>query len=90
MCPSDFWDRAPVRIQKAVQRTIFPHGLVYDFETGFGTIELNESYLLIQKLVPGSANDSIVVGAAWMKWNLIKAEVIKSWQIVKDYNTANS
>ena len=59
--PSEFWNRAPLQIQKAVQHTIFPHGLAYDFENGFGTIELNESYLLIQKLAPGSANDSIVV-----------------------------
>ncbi len=59
--PSEFWNRAPVQIQKSVQRTLFPHGLAYDFETGFGTIELNESYLLIQKLAPEGVKDSIVV-----------------------------
>lgn len=62
--PSAFWNKAPVQIQKAVQRTLFPRGLAYDFETGFGTIELNKSYLLIQKLAPGSANNSIVVAGA--------------------------
>ncbi len=61
--PAEFWNRAPVQIQKAVQRTLFPRGLAYDFETGFGTIELNKSYLLIQKLAPESAKNPIVVAA---------------------------
>jgi hypothetical protein len=30
--PSEFWNRAPVQIQRRVQRTIFPNGLRYDFE----------------------------------------------------------
>lgn len=62
--PSEFWNRAPLQIQKAVQRTLFPHGLAYDFENGFGTIELNESYLLIQKIAPEGAKNSIVVAGA--------------------------
>lgn len=62
--PASFWNKAPLQIKKSVQRTIFPHGLAYDFENGFGTIELNESYLLIQKLAPEDANDSIVVPGA--------------------------
>ena len=62
--PSEFWNRAPLQIQKAVQRTLFPHGLAYDFENGFGTIELNESYLLIQKLASEDANNPIVVAGA--------------------------
>lgn len=62
--PSEFWNRAPIQIQKAVQRTLFPRGLAYDFESGFGTIELNKSYLLIQKLAPEGANNSIVVAGA--------------------------
>lgn len=65
--PSEFWNRAPLQIQKAVQRTLFPYGLAYDFETGFGTIELNESYLLIQKLAPEDAKDSIVVAASGLE-----------------------
>lgn len=61
--PSEFWNRAPVQIQKAVQRTLFPRGLSYDFENGFGTIELNESYLLIQKIAPSGAKNSSLVAA---------------------------
>ena len=56
--------RAPLQIQKAVQHTLFPHGLAYDFENGFGTIELNESYLLLQKIASEDANDSSVVAGA--------------------------
>ena len=59
--PSDFWNRAPVQIQKSVQRTLFPHGLTYDFENGFGTIELNESYLLLQRIPDLSNKNPIVV-----------------------------
>ncbi len=62
--PSEFWNRAPVQIQKSVQRTLFPRGLTYDFETGFGTIELNESYLLLQKITDSSSKNSIMVPGA--------------------------
>lgn len=65
--PSEFWNRAPLQIQKAVQHTLFPHGLAYDFENGFGTIELNESYLLLQKIAPEDANDSIVVATSGLE-----------------------
>lgn len=62
--PSEFWNRAPLQVQKSIQRILFPNGLSYDFETGFGTIELNESYLLIQKLAPEGAKNSNVVAEA--------------------------
>ena len=61
--PSAFWNRAPLQVKKSVQRILFPCGLSYDFETGFGTIELNESYLLLQKIAPEDAKNSIVVAA---------------------------
>lgn len=59
--PSEFWNRAPIRIQKQVQRTIFPQGLAYDFEKGFGTIILSDSYLLINKIAPKGDLDNFVV-----------------------------
>lgn len=59
--PSEFWNRAPLQIRKRVQRTIFPNGLAYDFEKGFGTIELNNSYLLINKITPKGDLNHIVV-----------------------------
>ena len=65
--PSDFWNRAPVQIQKSVQRTLFPRGLSYDFENGFGTIELNESYLLLQKIPDNSTEKPIVVSVSGLE-----------------------
>ena len=63
----EFWNKAPLQIQKAVQHTLFPHGLAYGFEKGFGTIELNESYLLLQKIASEDASDSIVVAASGLE-----------------------
>ena len=61
--PSEFWNLAPLQIQKRVQRTIFPNGLAYDFETGFGTVKVNESYQLIKKIADeGSKNPIVVAG----------------------------
>ncbi|MCA9325176.1 recombinase family protein [Candidatus Saccharibacteria bacterium] len=65
--PSEFWNRAPVQIQKRVQHTIFPEGLEYDFEKGFGTVKVNESYQLIRKIADDSAIDSIVVAGAGLE-----------------------
>lgn len=59
--PSEFWNRAPVQIQKRVQRIIFPEGLAYDFEKGFRTIKLSNSYLLINKIAQKGDPDHIVV-----------------------------
>ena len=59
--PFEFWNRAPLPVQKRVQRTIFPEGLVYDFEKGFGTVKINESYQLIKKMTDKSVKKSIVV-----------------------------
>lgn len=61
--PSEFWNRAPLQIQKRVQHTIFPEGLSYDFEKGFGTIKINESYQLIRKIAPEGDFDNILVAA---------------------------
>lgn len=59
--PAKFWNQAPVQIQKRVQKSIFPNGLSYDFEDGFGTIELNESYQLINKIAENSAKNPSMV-----------------------------
>lgn len=65
--PSEFWNRAPLQIQKRVQRTIFPEGLSYDFENGFGTVKVNESYQLIKKIAPNEAMNSIVVAGGGLE-----------------------
>lgn len=65
--PSGFWNRAPVQIKKSVQRTLFPRGLSYDFENGFGTIELNKPYLLLQQIRDKNTKDSIVVAVTGLE-----------------------
>lgn len=62
--PSEFWNRAPVQVKKSVQRTLFPRGLSYDFENGFGTTELNKSYLLIQSIPDNADKNPSVVAAS--------------------------
>ena len=59
--------RAPLQIQKRVQRIIFPEGLSYDFEKGFGTVKVNESYLLINKIAGEPAINSIVVATSGLE-----------------------
>jgi hypothetical protein len=48
-------------IKQMLQLLLFPNGVVYDFETGFGTYEKLESHLLIQKITPkGDLNSNLV------------------------------
>jgi hypothetical protein len=62
--PDIFWNRANTRVRQAIQRLLFPAGIIYDFETGFGTTEQINSYLLLQKIAENSAiNYSLVAGA---------------------------
>ena len=56
--PSLFWNLSDISVKKRVQDTIFPEGLTYDFETGFGTAKLSESYQLISKIADESATFS--------------------------------
>lgn len=60
--PAQFWNLAPIEVKRRIQDAIFPEGLEYDCETGFGTslegIKLSESYLLLQKIAPEGAIDS--------------------------------
>ena len=49
--------------QQRLQTVIFPEGLTYDFEKGFGTVQLSELYLSINKIATEVANLSSVVGA---------------------------
>lgn len=59
--PALFWNHASTSIKQMVQLLLFPNGVVYDFETGFGTYEKLESHLLIQKITPkGDLNSNLV------------------------------
>jgi hypothetical protein len=46
-----------------VQLLLFPSGVKYDFESGFGTIKELESYLLLRKITPKGDQNNIVVAA---------------------------
>src|SRR5665213_599424 len=62
--PDIFWNRASTRSRQAVQMLLFPKGIPYDFETGFGTTEDIDSYLLLKKIASGEAKNSDLVAAS--------------------------
>ena len=59
--PEKFWNRAATPVKKLVQQFLFPGGIAYDFETGFGTIEKIDSYLLINKISGKTAENTSLV-----------------------------
>ena len=59
--PDIFWNRANTKIRQDIQILLFPNGIVYDFETGFGTVEKIKSYLLIEKMTEKSVRNSALV-----------------------------
>lgn len=65
--PDLFWNRASTRSRRAVQRLLFPSGIPYDFETGFGTMDLIETYLLMAKISNKKANNSDLVAASGLE-----------------------
>ena len=56
-----FWNLAPLGVKKRIQDTVFPDGLSYDFENGFGTFRLSDSYLLIKEIADKSAKNNDLV-----------------------------
>lgn len=65
--PGLFWNRSGLEIKKRVQDSIFPEGLEYDCETGFGTAQMAESYLVIKKIADESAINPNLVGAVGLE-----------------------
>lgn len=61
--PEKFWNRAATPVKKLVQQFLFPSGIAYDFETGFGTLEKIDSYLLINKISGKTAENTNLVAA---------------------------
>jgi site-specific DNA recombinase len=61
--PALFWNRASTGVKQMVQLLLFPKGVIYDFETGFGTIKEIESYLLIKEIAQKGDSNHIVVAA---------------------------
>ena len=48
--PGGFWNLGDIQVKKSVQDTVFPAGLTYDFEDGFGTPVLGASFQLVSNL----------------------------------------
>ena len=61
--PELFWNRASTSVKHLIQLFLFPNGVIYDFETGYGTFEKLDSYLLIQKMTDKSVRISDLVAA---------------------------
>jgi site-specific DNA recombinase len=61
--PDLFWNHASTSVKQMVQLLLFPNGVPYDFETGFGTYEKLESHLLIQRITPKGDQKSDLVAA---------------------------
>lgn len=61
--PGKFWNLASLDVKKRIQDTVFPEGLVYDCDKGFGTAKLANSYLLIQEIALAGDSNSTLVAA---------------------------
>lgn len=61
--PALFWNHASTPVKQMLQLLLFPNGVIYDFETGFGTFKKLESHLLIQKIADKSAININLVAA---------------------------
>jgi site-specific DNA recombinase len=55
------WKAADSNMKRVIQNSVFPEGVTYDFENGFRTPILSDSYLLITKKASEDANNSVVV-----------------------------
>jgi hypothetical protein len=64
--PGLFWNLSDISVKKRVQDTIFPEGLTYDFDKGFGTVKLAESYQLMTAISTNSLiNNSLAPGTGF-------------------------
>lgn len=65
--PDIFWNRASTRSRQAIQKLLFPSGIPYNFETGFGTTKQIDSYLLLNKIASEDAKNIDVVAASGLE-----------------------
>lgn len=56
-----FWNLGDITVKRRVQDAIFPDGVIYDFDSGFGTVKLAESYQLMQAISAGKFENSTLV-----------------------------
>lgn len=67
--PDIFWNRANTKIRQDIQMLLFPNGIAYDFEIGFGTAEKIKSYLLIEDLMKNYDEKTDLVSLKGNGWN---------------------
>ena len=73
-----FWRSANLKNQLRFQSTLFPNGLVYDFEKGFRTTKMNDLYQLINQISDDGAN---LVPRAGLEPAALGLEVLCSIQL---------
>lgn len=83
--PDIFWNRANTKTRQDIQKLLFPDGIKYDFETGFGTARIANSLSVIDiKKDPSITDESHLVSLVGAEWKQIKTELITMWQIVNE------
>jgi site-specific DNA recombinase len=65
--PDIFWNQAGTRSRQAIQKLLFPSGIPYDFETGFGTTKQIDSYLLLEEISKNDDEKSAMVAASGLE-----------------------
>ncbi len=65
--PDIFWNQANTRSRQAIQKLLFPSGITYDFETGFGTTKQIDSYLLLEEISKNNDEKSALVAASGLE-----------------------
>lgn len=52
----EYWLEAPLELKIQLQDLIFPEGIEYDFNSGFGTAKMSPAYQLINQLEAKNLN----------------------------------
>ena len=65
--PDLFWNLGDIETKRRMQAVIFPEGLTYDFEQGFGTAKLAETYLLIKKIPHRNGEELTLVATSGLE-----------------------
>lgn len=74
--------------QQRLQTIIFPEGLEYDFEKGFGTAQLSDLYLSINKITTEVAIYSNLVDTSGISWKHIYEQFRNIYSLFSNSNTA--
>lgn len=56
-----YWERSPLEVQRRFQKLVFPDGISYDFQEGFGTAKMAPAYE-VNVAIQDSKNQKLVNG----------------------------